>query len=96
MYYLNDKHSQYEYGIYIRHGTGIPYIVERPHRNYWDLVRELEEEAKKHHRYNRIYFIDEKWFKNEYERNVVGTYYKILRRPIADWEEIIEEERRVA
>lgn len=91
MYYLNDKHPKYEYAIYIRHGTGLPFIVERPRSNYWDIVRELQEDAKKHERYHRVYFIDDKFFYNHYDKDMKGTYYKILRRPIADWEELEEE-----
>ena len=94
MYFLNDKHPKYEYAIYIRHGLGMPFIIEKPHMTYYDICNYLNEEAKRHERYNRIYYIDNKFFKNHYEFSLNGTYYKILRRPVADWEEIEEAETK--
>lgn len=87
MYYLNDKHTEYEYTIYIRHGTGLPYLG-RTFTNYYDACRFLKEKAKRHEHYNQIYYIDDEFFENQYERNYQGTYYKILRRKLSDWEEV--------
>lgn len=90
MYYLNDKHPKYEFTIYIRQGTAIPYLINT-YNSYYDAKRFLEEKAKRHQHYNQIFYIDEDFFENEYTNNYQGTYYKILKRPVADWEEIEKE-----
>lgn len=92
MYYLNDKHSQYEYTIYVRYGTALPYMIGRTFTNYWDTCRYLMDIAKRHQRFGHICYIDDDFFYNEYERDLKGTYYKILRRPVSDWEELDERE----
>lgn len=88
MYLLNDKHSKYEYVIYVRCGTAIPYLNGKIFTSYNDVCNYLEEIAKRHQRYNRIFYIDNKFYKNECERDERCIYYKILRRPVSDWEEI--------
>jgi hypothetical protein len=83
LYYLNDKHSKYEYVLYIRHGKAEPFLG-RIFTSYYDIKRELEEIARRHDRFNQVYFIDEDFFKNQYSKGE-GTYYKILMREVKDW-----------
>lgn len=90
MYYLNDQHKKYEYTVYVRHGTGIPFLA-KTFSSYSDACLFLEEKAKRHLHYNQIFFIDDKFFENYYPKNMNGTYYKILRRPLSDWEEVEKE-----
>lgn len=88
MYYLNDKHPKYEYDIYIKNGEGIPYINGKIFTSYKDVCNYLEEIAKRHIRYNRVFYIDDDFFDNKYKKDIKGTYYKILKRPVSDWEDI--------
>lgn len=91
MYYLNDEHSEYEYTVYIRHGTGQPFLCGRIFTSYWNVCNYLRDIAKNHDKYHRIYYIDDPFFNNEYEKNFEGSYYKILRRPVSDWKEIRQQ-----
>lgn len=87
MYYLNDKHSRYEYILYVRHGKAQPYLSGKIYTSYYEIKKDLEETAKRNDRYGRIYYIDEEFFDNEYEKGK-GTYYKILCREVNDWKEV--------
>jgi hypothetical protein len=83
LYYLNDKHPKYEYVLYIRHGKAEPFLG-KVFVSYYDIKKELEEIAKRHDRFNQVYFIDEDFFENQYSKGE-GTYYKILMREVKDW-----------
>ena len=90
MYYLNDKHSKYEYAIYCRVGRAIPYI-KIIFNSLDDVYRHIAQIEKKHNRYNQFFYIDNDFYKNIYNISCGGTYYKVLRRPVADWEEFETE-----
>ena len=46
---------------------------------YNDVCNYLEEIAKRHQRYNRIFYIDNNFYKNECEKDgKMHLYYKIL------------------
>lgn len=96
MYYLNDKHYKYQYGLYAYKSGGSPYVSEiLSARDILDVYRESEEIGKRAHHYHRIFYIDNNFYENEYEKSFVqigGTYYKFLKRPIADWIDLDEEE----
>lgn len=88
MYYLNDKHYEYEYALYCRVGNACPYIREINYITDMDGVyRYIEEIEKKHNHYRQIFYIDNDFYKNNYSINMNGTYYKFLRRKVQDWEE---------
>ena len=86
MYYLNDKHSKYEYMLYCQHGTGQPFIA-RTFNGFDEVKRYTEELEKKHNHYHQNFYIDNDFYNNQYSINQNGTYYKFLRRPVADWQE---------
>ena len=86
MYLLNDKHSKFEYVIYVRCGNARPYLCGKIYSSYMDVCRELESIAKRNDRYHRVYYIDDDFFENQYDKGE-GTYYTILRRTVLDWEE---------
>lgn len=87
MYYLNDKHPEYEYAVYCRVSTACPYIV-RIFENKRQLKIFMEGIIKWHNRYHQVFYIDNEEYDNEYSINEGGTYYKILKRAVNDWEEV--------
>lgn len=67
MYYLNDKHPEYEYCLYIQVENALPYIME--YKNiitYEDLFRKIQEIEKKHNRYRQRFYIDNDFYDNKY------------------------------
>lgn len=93
MYYLNDKHPQYEYSLYTRVANACPYIQELPYtNNFMDIYRKIESIEKRHNHFSQIFYIDNDFYDNHYSINLNGRYYKFLRRPVADWEEFTKEE----
>lgn len=87
MYLLNDKHSKYEYIIYTRVKGAMPYLKGKAKQSYYEICKDLEDIAKRHDRYNMTYYIDNDFFKNEYDKSNADFYYKILKREVNDWEE---------
>jgi len=87
MYYLEDKHPEYEYAIYTRIKSGTPFLNEFPSCfNYFDIMRKIEEIKKRHNRYNQLYYFDNDFIENDYNPNVrVDFYYRVLRRPVSDY-----------
>lgn len=93
MYYLNDKHPEYEYCLYIQVNNALPYITQLAYMTTInDLHRKIQEIEKKHNRYKQRFYIDNDFYDNKYSIKSGGTYYKFLRRPVADWEEFYEYE----
>ena len=93
MYYLNDKHSEYEYCLYTRVGSACPYITElHSVSNLDDIMRRVEQIEKRHNHYAQIFYIDNDFYNNKYSFNQNGTYYKFLRRKVFDWEEFDSNE----
>lgn len=91
MYYLNDKHSQYEYVLYVRVGQAKPYLA-RTFDSIDDVLRHTKQIEKRHNHYRQIFYIDNDFYENQYNQNLNGTYYKYLRRPVFDWEEFETKE----
>lgn len=87
MYYLNDKHPKYEYAIYCRVGNACPYI-QRTFTNEKQINEFIKGIVRWHNKYHQIFYIDSEKYKNEYSINMNGTYYKILKRTVNDWEEV--------
>lgn len=90
MYYLNDKHSKYEYALYCRVGNACPYIA-RIFNSIDEVYRYANEIEKRHNHYRQFFYIDNDFYNNNYNLNSNGTYYKFLRRPVSDWEDNWEE-----
>jgi hypothetical protein len=93
MYYLNDKHLKYEYDVYIQTNNGKPYILGRRFATIDDVYRYTKEIEKKHNHYNQSFYIDNDFYKNEYDKKTVKVYYKFLRRKINDWEEFDKKKK---
>lgn len=91
MYYLNDKHPQYEYALYKRIGQALPYI-ENTFNSIDDVYRYIEQIEKRHNHYGQLFYIDNDFYKNSYNISTGGTYYKFLRRPVSDWQEFSKNE----
>ena len=54
----------------------------------WEVKQFLQELEEKHKRLSTVYYVDNDFYNNKYNANEKGTYYKVLKRPIADWEEV--------
>lgn len=90
MYFLNDKHPQYEYVLYCCVSNATPYLKHQfdNMRDVYQCVASLE---RWHNRYHQIFYIDNDFYNNHYSSNMNGVYYKFLRRKVLDWEEFFEK-----
>lgn len=83
---MYDKHPDYEYAIYKRVNNATPYVS-----NIFSSMREVEEYFKaietRHNRYHHIYYIDAVGYENNYPKEFADCYYKLLIRPVNDWQE---------
>ena len=89
MYFLNDKHPEYEYAIYCQFKTACPYIAVILN-SIQDVQRYLETRVKRCNQFRQIYYIDNKGFKNDYPKAMCpkGFYFKVLKRRVNDWKVI--------
>lgn len=88
MYFLNDKHPEYEYCLYTQIDNALPFITElRYITTPEDLFRKIQEIEKKHNHYKQRFYIDNDFYDNKYSLNSGGIYYKFLRRNVTDWQE---------
>ena len=87
MYYLNDKHPEYEYAIYKRVRKGCPYIA-KTFTNIYDVEEWINAVKKEHDKYHYTYYIDAEKYENQYPLEFAQFYYKILKRQVNDWQEI--------
>ena len=80
------KNSYFEYCFYICYNGGCPY--------YSNIFYSLEEALlwlksieKKAIRYNQIFYVDNDFYNNHYNKEVskYGVYYKLLVRPTNNW-----------
>lgn len=90
MYFLNDKHPEYEFAIYCQCKTATPYIAAILN-SMQDVRRYLETRVKRCNQFGQIYYIDNIGFKNDYSKAMCnkGFYFKILKRKVNDWKIII-------
>ena len=86
MYFLNDVHPEYEYVVFCRVGNAQPYL-KTVFSKFSQVEQFIQGVEKWHNRYNQIFYIDNDFYKNYYTKQINGTYYKILRRKVNDWEE---------
>ena len=87
MYYLNDKHPKYEYAIYTRVNNATPYIGQ-VFDNMKQVEVYLESIGKRHNKYHQTFYIDADGYENNYPKEFADCYYKLLIRPVNDWQEI--------
>lgn len=79
-----------QYGIYIRQGTGTPYMIHfydninSAKLKLYDMIS-LEEERQ------RPYFVDNDFFNNKYNTSAKLKYYCIKVRDVSDWTDYSEE-----
>ena len=95
MYYLNDRHPEFEYAVYCKVGQACPYLVPRTFESMNEVNRFIEDTEKKHNRYGKIFYIDNDFYENHYNINANGVYYKILRRRVSDWEEFYTKNNNI-
>ena len=75
-----------EYGIYVRQGTGNPYMIhifnnlDSAKMKLFEMIQ-LEEERK------RPYFVDNYFFHNKYDISCKLKYFCIKEREVSDWEQ---------
>ena len=79
-----------EYGIYIRHGEGKPYMlqifndIDLAKIKLFDMIS-LEEQR------NRPYFVDNDFYDNKYNISIELKYFCIKEREVTEWEKYSEE-----
>ena len=87
MYYLNDKHPKYEYAIYTRVNNACPYI-SKVFTNYRQVEEFIKAIENRHNRLHHLFYIEAEQYKNIYPKEIAIFYYKVLKRPVNDWQEI--------
>lgn len=80
-----------QYGIYIRQGSGTPYMIHffnsinSTKLKLYEMIQ-LDEERQ------RAYFVDNDFFVNKYNISTKLKYYSIRVREVSEWEKYSEEE----
>lgn len=79
-----------QYGIYVRQGSGTPYMIHffddinSAKFKLYEMIR-LEEERQ------RPYFVDNDFFNNKYNISTKLRYYCLKIREVSEWENYSEE-----
>lgn len=79
-----------EYGIYIRKGSGTPYMIhffdniESAKIKLYEMIK-LEEERQ------RPYFVDNDFFNNKYNISTKLKYFCIKQRDVSEWDNYSKE-----
>ncbi len=79
-----------EYGIYIRKGSGTPYMIhffdniESAKIKLYEMIK-LEEERQ------RPYFVDNDFFDNKYNISTKLKYFCIKQREVSEWNNYSKE-----
>lgn len=82
-----------EYSIYIRKGSGTPYMIhffnniDSAKIKLYEMIQ-LEEERQ------RPYFVDNDFFDNKYNMSTKLKYYCLKVREVSEWNNFSEEERK--
>lgn len=83
-----------EYGIYIKQGTGTPYMIHffnninNAKAKLYEMI-ELDEEREK------PYFVDNDFFDNKYKIATKVKYYCIKSRDVSEWTKFSESETEI-
>lgn len=88
MYYLNDKHSEYEYIIYCKKAKGTPYLMATVFNNEMQIKSFIIEIGERHQRFNQPYYIDNNFYENIHPLTTDVFYYKILKRKVNNWQTV--------
>ena len=86
MYYLNDQHPKTEYAIYKRVNNAVPYIISNTFSSKQEVREFLEATIRHHQHYHHTYYIDTVGYREEQYKDFAQFYYKVLQRPVNDWE----------
>lgn len=78
MYYLEDRHPEFEYGCYIKVGNAIPYISPWRATNKIDVYRFIHDIEKKHARTGQHFFIDNDFYVNHYKERRTSLLLQIF------------------
>lgn len=83
-----------QYGIYIRQGSGTPYMIHF-YDNIYSAKQKLYEMIQLEEERQRPYFVDNDFFDNKY--SLVGNlkYFLIKERDVSDWENYSEEGTKI-
>lgn len=86
MYYLEDKHPEKEYTLYIQVKGAVPYIgvwYATSMDQVYDKISEIE---KRHKRYHQRFYIDNDFYVNQYTNSDYAYYYRFMEREVQDWQ----------
>ena len=76
-----------EYAIYKQVNNAAPYIA-----NTFSNIAEVEEYLRtmeiRHKHYRHTFYIDRVGYENYYPKELAQFYYKVLERPVNDWQDI--------
>lgn len=78
-----------EYGIYIRNGSGTPYMIHI-YNNIYSAKSKLYEMIELDEERHRPYFVDNDFFSNKYNTASKLKYYCIKCREVSDWKTFSE------
>lgn len=79
-----------EYGIYIRQGSGNPYMIHI-FNNIDSAKIKLHEMVQLEEERGRPYFVDNNFFNNKYNISTKLKYFCIKQRDVSNWENYLEE-----
>ncbi len=74
-----------EYGIYIRQGSGKPYMIHI-FNNIYSAKQKLYEMILLEEERQRPYFVDNDFYKNKYNTTIKLKYFCIKEREVTDWQ----------
>ena len=88
MYYLEDKHPNYEYTCYVHVKNAIPYINVWHATTMAEVYEHIKEIEKRHNRTCTPFYIDNDFYTNHYSLGSQSYYYRFMQRPVSDWEQL--------
>lgn len=81
-----------QYGIYIRQGSGTPYMIHF-YDNIYSTKQKLYEMIQLEEERQRPYFVDNDFFNNKYRLVVNLKYFLIKERDVSEWKNYSESEK---
>lgn len=77
-----------EYAIFKRVNNATPY-VSNTFSNLSQVDIYFQEIENRHKKFNQTFYIDRVGYKNYYPKELAQFYYKVLERPINEWQELL-------